>query len=222
MTKFLRHEVDQAKLKEWPGGFYLLDDVKVYLEKVYLIGFTDKDLYQAILKYALGRLELKKDDLNRSLIRAKAGHSVAVNLDYQVKTPPEALYHASSANTLDLIMLEGLKPMTRQFVHLFALRDLAVNRAIKKDKPLVYEINALKASLAGVSFYQVSENVWLVKHLPPIFIKKHDYLDPRTTQHLRKPTRRQEARRASSTWFRQDHDLVRGHEPGQNQAQAVD
>lgn len=53
------------------------------------------------------------------MIRCRQGHSIPwLEMDYRKTDPPALLYHGTITAFLDSIMAEGLKPMSRQHVHL--------------------------------------------------------------------------------------------------------
>jgi len=61
------------------------------------------------------RFEFNSD---RTKIRARQGHSVSVNLDYEPTDPPEFLYHGTIERFLSHIKFQGLLKMNRHHVHL--------------------------------------------------------------------------------------------------------
>lgn len=94
-------------------------------------------------------------------IRATHGHSVPVILPNDEAIPPSVLYHGTSVANFYNILLKGLQPMERQFVHLSANIQTAVEVAKRYGKPIIIEINTEALSKTGSSFYQTSDNVWL-------------------------------------------------------------
>lgn len=68
-------------------------------------------------------------------------------------------------------MNEGLKPMSRQYVHLSA--DIKTVNTVGKRKdsnPVLLKIDAEKASNEGIKFYQGNNIVWLADYIPPSYI----------------------------------------------------
>lgn len=63
---------------------------------------------------------------NKTLIRANQGHSVPVDVELEERQPPQYLYHGTAERFLDAIMAEGLKPMSRLYVHLSKDEETAV------------------------------------------------------------------------------------------------
>ena len=105
-------------------------------------------------------------------IRAMYGHSFPMQIKYEEETPPVMLYHGTAKRFLDFIKKEGLKPMSRQYVHLSEDTETAKMVGKRRDSdPVILYINTVEAIKAGVKFYRANDKVWLCKELPPQFIK---------------------------------------------------
>jgi putative RNA 2'-phosphotransferase len=63
----------------------------------------------------------QRHELRDGRIRALYGHSTSRRIKKVAKQPPEILYHGTDAKVASLIILEGLKPIARQYVHLSIL-----------------------------------------------------------------------------------------------------
>ena len=106
-------------------------------------------------------------------IRAMYGHSFPMQIKYEEETPPVMLYHGTAKRFLDSIKKEGLKPMSRQYVHLSENTETAKMVGKRRDSdPVILYINTVEAIKAGVKFYRANDKVWLCKELPPQFIKQ--------------------------------------------------
>lgn len=105
-------------------------------------------------------------------IRAMYGHSFPMQIKYEEETPPAMLYHGTAKRFLTSIKVEGLKPMSRQYVHLSEDTETAKMVGKRRDSDLVIlYIDTVEAIRAGVKFYRANDKVWLCKQLPPQFIK---------------------------------------------------
>lgn len=105
-------------------------------------------------------------------IRAMYGHSFPMQIKYEEETPPAMLYHGTAKRFLDSIKKEGLKPMSRQYVHLSEDTETAKMVGKRRDfDPVILYIDTAEAIKAGVKFYRANDKVWLCKELPPQFIK---------------------------------------------------
>ncbi|RFZ90669.1 RNA 2'-phosphotransferase [Mucilaginibacter conchicola] len=104
-------------------------------------------------------------------IRATHGHSVPVLIVEEPTTPPDVLYHGSKEENKEAILAEGLRSMSRRFLHLSATRDMAVEVGQRHGKVIVFLIDAKQLHHGGHKFYNTSENVWLCDAIPADFVK---------------------------------------------------
>ena len=100
-------------------------------------------------------------------IRASQGHSVEVDLGLTAATPPDVLYHGTASTTVAAILREGLRPMSRQDVHLSADRETAVRVGARHGRPVVLEVDAAGLAAAGHTFRVSANGVWLTDRVPP-------------------------------------------------------
>lgn len=103
-------------------------------------------------------------------IRAAQGHSVKINSDLKAMEPPEQLFHGTAKRYLDVIMKEGLRPMSRQNVHLSIDVDTAENVGQRHGIPVVLNIASGKMADAGFKFFCADNGVWLTDLVPPEFL----------------------------------------------------
>ncbi len=117
-------------------------------------------------------------EIQGRMIRARYGHSRAAQPTYNPVKPPEILYHGTPRRNLPAIRREGLKAMSRQYVHLSATPEMALQVGHRRDqKPALLKIRAAEAHAAGIAFGTPSgelDNVYLVKAIPPAFIELPD------------------------------------------------
>jgi putative RNA 2'-phosphotransferase len=67
---------------------------------------------------------------------------------------------------------EGLKPMSRQYVHLSLDQETAVQVGQRKSsQPVMLIIQAQAAHDQGIVFYEGHGLVWLADFVPPEFIQ---------------------------------------------------
>lgn len=104
-------------------------------------------------------------------IRANQGHSVEVDLQYPLQTPPELLYHGTATRFLDAIRKDGLRKMGRHDVHLSAETNVTLQVGGRHGKPVLLIIRAGDMHRAGHEFRCSANGVWLVDHVPPKFIE---------------------------------------------------
>ncbi|QOS97237.1 RNA 2'-phosphotransferase [Brevibacterium sp. JNUCC-42] len=113
----------------------------------------------------------KRHEIFEDKIRALYGHSVSQKIVKEVSIPPSILYHGTARHLKEQILSEGLRPMTRQYVHLSIDIDTANLVGKRKDSNSVLLIvQAEKASNDGIKFYQGNKVVWLADYVPSKFI----------------------------------------------------
>ena len=159
----LRHDKNY-KFKE--GGWREISD----LTKNH--GYTKVELEEIVKTDSKRRYEFSSP--NPSMIRAVQGHSVDIEMGYTEKEPPEYLYHGTSQRFLDSIKQEGLKPMSRQYVHLSRDTETAEKVGTRHGGYLaIIIVHARKMWEDGYKFYQANNGVWLTKAVP----WKKEYVD---------------------------------------------
>ena len=103
-------------------------------------------------------------------IRAAQGHSVAVDLGLEPGVPPALLFHGTAGTNLASILAEGLKPGSRQKVHLSGDIETAVKVGRRHGVPVVLQVNAAAMIERSLSFWKADNGVWLTNHVPPAFL----------------------------------------------------
>lgn len=107
-------------------------------------------------------------------IRANQGHSIpGVIIEMEQPAPPELLYHGTATRFLDDILRDGLKPMTRQYVHISADYETAVKVGKRHGKPVVLEIQAQRLVQDGYVLYRSANGVWQAEAVPPDYMSVH-------------------------------------------------
>lgn len=150
-------------------------------------GWTSADELLGALRHhkrAWGGLELadleavvetnskKRFELVDGRIRALYGHSLPGKLLKTPGEPPEVLYHGTDPEIAALIRRDGLRAMSRQYVHLSVDTGTALEVGRRKDDaPVLLTIRAREAYAAGHPFYAGNHLVWLADDgIPPAFI----------------------------------------------------
>jgi putative RNA 2'-phosphotransferase len=81
------------------------------------------------------------------------------------------LYHGTAPDVAQRIKADGLRPMSRQYVHLSTDTEMAMQVGRRKaDAPIILVVHASKAHASGVPFYRGNDRVWLADVIPPSFI----------------------------------------------------
>jgi len=104
-------------------------------------------------------------------IRALYGHSLEKRIKKEPGEPPEFLFHGTSEKAYEKIKEIGLRPMSRQYVHLSIDTDMAQKVGKRKNKnPVILKVLAGKAYKDKINFYKGNEHVWLSDYVPPKYI----------------------------------------------------
>ena len=131
------------------------------------------DYSQDLLEEIVSTNNKKRYEFNpdHTKIRACQGHSIPVDVELKETTPPEYLYHGTADRFVKSIFKEGLKPMSRLYVHLSG--DNATAKAVGKrhGQPVVMTIEAKRMADDGIKFYLSNNNVWLTEYVDPKYIK---------------------------------------------------
>ena len=100
-------------------------------------------------------------------IRANQGHSISVDVELKEAEPPRYLYHGTASRFLPAIQGEGIRRMSRQYVHLSGEFETAVAVGRRHGNPVVITIDAAAMRRDGITFYCSENGVWLCEHVEP-------------------------------------------------------
>lgn len=158
----LRHEPERLGLTLDPGGWADIDEL-LAAAAARGLGLGEEDLRRVVAESDKQRYAI--DDTRRA-IRANHGHSVPVDLGLQAEVPPDELYHGTASRLLDRIRSEGLRPMSRQHVHLSADVETALQVGGRHGTPCVLAVAAACMAADGFAFYLSRSGVWLTASVP--------------------------------------------------------
>ena len=166
LSFWLRHQPEDAGLDLSPDGW--TDIVKV-LTALRQRGFScDRpQLDRVVETNDKKRYEISPDG---TMIRARQGHSIQVDLGLPNLDPPAVLFHGTATRFLPAIQKEGLKPMKRHHVHLSGDKETAIKVGARHGKPAVLEVSSRRMHAAGHAFFCTENGVWLTDHVPPAFL----------------------------------------------------
>lgn len=175
LSYVLRHELGALGLELEPGGWVSVDTL---LDRAQAEGRSiDRTLLEQVLDRGDKTRFALSDDGTK--IRANYGHSVDVNLDLVPTSPPSHLYHGTAKGTLPSIREQGLRPQSRQYVHLSSSRDEAVRVGTRHGSPVVLTVEARRLHESGHALYRSTAAVWLTEAVPPEYLRNdRDYLGP--------------------------------------------
>lgn len=157
MSYLLRHHPEEASLDIDEYGYVsvnvLLTDLGVIPEELQSIVDTD-DKKRFVFNH------------DKTKIKCAQGHSIQVRLELPESIPPSTLYHGTAAKFLPAIKVEGIRPMTRQYVHLTDKKDTAFAVGRRHGKPVILTIQTAQMIADGHVFYLTENNVWLTATVP--------------------------------------------------------
>lgn len=163
----LRHKPDSVGITLDQAGFV---EVEVLAK-----GIAAQPSWSSVTADAI-RAAVQKDpkryELSGDRVRARYGHSVPIATPGKVVIPPEWLYHGTAPDALDVLRQQGLQPQGRQFVHLSVThRDALTIGQRHSPDAVVVTVQARGAHDTGILFYQASPTVYLVRQVPPTFLR---------------------------------------------------
>jgi len=170
LSYVLRHRPDEIGLTLDANGWALVSDL-IERSKSASVHLTLDSIREIVRSSDKQRFALSDDGTK---IRANQGHSVDVNLALEPKQPPEFLYHGTATRFLDAIRREGLKPMSRQHVHLSPDEVTATKVGQRHGKPVVLRIRSGEMWRAGQLFYLSANGVWLTDKIAIEFLEIPD------------------------------------------------
>lgn len=168
LSLVLRHNPSAAKINLDSHGWANVEEL---LKGANQVGKSiDKKMLERIVQ---------ENDKNRysfnedhTKIRANQGHSIAVDIELEEKTPPDILYHGTATRFLGSIRKEGITRQSRQYVHLSSDYSTAIKVGSRHGIPVVLFIDAAQMFLDGYHFFLSENNVWLCKKIPSKYIQE--------------------------------------------------
>lgn len=162
----LRHQPETYGLALDAHGWARVDDLLAAAARAQ-VPLTRELLIEVVAENDKQRFVLSEDG---SVIRARQGHSVQVDLQFVPLEPPEVLYHGTAARFLTSIRAQGLLPQARQHVHLSADRETATRVGARHGKPAILVVASGALHQAGHAFYRSENGVWLTAAVPVAYI----------------------------------------------------
>ena len=107
---------------------------------------------------------------DKTKIRANQGHSIPVKVDLMELKPPATLYHGTATKSLEGIQKQGIKSMSRLYVHLSKDFETAKQVGTRHGECVILVINAKRMYEDGIKFYLSENGVWLTEYIDPKYI----------------------------------------------------
>lgn len=156
----MRHKPELGNLSLDSQGYTCVEGVLKALD-------IDKETLDLIVETDNKKRYSYKMINDKLYIRANQGHSVkAVCIDFKEFIPDSCLYHGTAKRFIDNIMKEGLKPQSRNMVHLsldietatsVGLRHSGTTKEEKLDNLVILNVDAVKMYSDGYKF-KISDN----------------------------------------------------------------
>ena len=166
LSLVLRHAPETIGLTLDANGWIDVDEL-VQRANAHGKTLTVADVLRVTAESDKKRFTLSEDKYR---IRAAQGHSVEVDLGLTPIAPPNILFHGTATRFADAIKAEGLKPQSRQQVHLSLDEDTAVKVGQRHGKPIVFRVEAGRMHAEGHLFFRADNGVWLTDAVPPAFL----------------------------------------------------
>jgi putative RNA 2'-phosphotransferase len=167
LAKHLRHQPERLGIRPDEAGWVEVDELLAACAR-HRFPITRAELDHVVAANDKQRFAL---DPGRRRIRANQGHTIEVDLDLPVATPPDVLFHGTTERFLDDIRRDGLRPMGRHDVHLSADERTARRVGARRGRPVVLTVDAAAMVAAGHTFRTSANHVWLVSAVPPEFLR---------------------------------------------------
>lgn len=107
---------------------------------------------------------------DKTKIRANQGHSIPVTIEFKELEPPATLYHGTSTKSIEGIKQQGIKSMSRLYVHLSKDFETAKKVGSRHGECVVLVINAKRMYEEGIKFYLSENGVWLTEYVDTKYI----------------------------------------------------
>lgn len=162
----LRHRPDEVGVSLDSGGFAPLDTLAQ--------GLAAQPGWETISTgdlVALADADPRRYEVRDDRIRARYGHTIAVEEPGDAGLPPEWLYQGMAPADAVALAEEGLRPVGRQYVHLSTTPQAAaeVGRRHAPDA-IVVVVLARRAAAAGIEFRRASPALFLTGPVPSEFL----------------------------------------------------
>ncbi|WP_232429522.1 RNA 2'-phosphotransferase [Noviherbaspirillum autotrophicum] len=170
LSRVLRHRPDSIGITLDKQGW---TEVSELLEKAASHGMqvSREELDRIVVENDKRRFTFNAD---RSQIRAAQGHSVKVDLQLPVCTPPPVLYHGTVVKFLPSIRKQGLFPGSRHDVHLSANMETALAVGARRGSPVVISVETYSLLRDGFQFRCADNGVWLISKVPVKYLRFPD------------------------------------------------
>ncbi|MFO7815396.1 MAG: RNA 2'-phosphotransferase [Halanaerobiales bacterium] len=167
LSYILRHHPEDFNLKmEIDGSLKASELLCALREDNRFKDLEPKDLKKLVKNDPKNRFSIIKAD-EVEMIKANYGHSIdRINLNYDNVKPSKYLYHGTAKKFCENILKQGLKKMSRKYVHLSKTKNQAYKVAKRKtNNPIILKINALEMYKDGYNFFKTDSDIILTEYV---------------------------------------------------------
>lgn len=154
-----------------------------YDVKIYANGWSERSVVEDVcsnkfpwfesshIDYVVENDSKGRYEIHDEWIRALSGHSIDVHIESsETSDIPETLYHGTSPDVVSSIKMEGLKPMSRDKVHLSSDIETAVTVGERHtpdgDEPCIFAIDTSCVESAGFEVRNPQDGLYTVARVP--------------------------------------------------------
>ena len=170
LSLVLRHKPETIGITLDENGWVLTREL-IYAAKSHGTNLDFDTLREIITTNDKKRFEY--DSPEERLVRASQGHSVEIDLGYQVIEPPEFLYHGTFPGAIGGILKYGIQKGQRHDVHLSENFETAIKVGSRRGDPVIFVVKAIEMFQDGFKFTKSTNNVWLTNEVPPKYLSRH-------------------------------------------------
>lgn len=168
MSKALRHQPERLGITLAPDGSV---KINVLIRALNRCGGWPRRITEADIMQVVEHGSKQRFAVENGRIRARYGHSIALDKAYVAAEPPAVLYHGTSQRFLDSILDKGLLPMDRQVVHLST--DVETAQLVGRrhgGHTVILQVDAARAVREGIRFYRGNDSTWLADTVPARYL----------------------------------------------------
>ena len=170
LSYWLRHAPAAGGLKLDGAGWASTEAILEALNTSHL-PITRSELEAIVTSNDKQRFELSEDG---GRLRARQGHSIEIDGDWPIASPPELLFHGTAERFLPSILERGLLPGARHHVHLSSTAKIAHAVGARRGRSIVLAVAASEMAGDGFTFRLSSNGVWLTEHVPSRYLALND------------------------------------------------
>lgn len=168
LSLVLRHKPDVVKINLDEHGWANVEEL------IAGINNTGRKINMEVLEEIVKTDNKQRYSFNedKTLIRANQGHSIPVDVELKEQEPPDFLYHGTADRFIKAITTEGLKPMSRLYVHLSKDIETANKVGKRHGKQVILKVYSGQMYQDGIKFYLSENGVWLTENVDVKYIEK--------------------------------------------------